>query len=147
MFFVADQPKEYEASLDAWVESISKKSGRTYYYHRKSRESKWELTEEEREKLLPVLDPYNNSLIIPLAAFVEFPMAEELVNNAMTYQVSISLWSRREEGWWLRCWVCQMLLTGKRRPRSAAVLSITNRYRKSFSKWPRHRWTECCTSH
>ena len=95
---MTDHPEEYEASLDAWVESISKKSGRTYYYHRKTRESKWELTQEERAKLLPTLDPYNNSLIIPLKAFVEFPMAEELVNNAMTYQVSTSYDDTREEG-------------------------------------------------
>ena len=73
--------------MNKWIESVSPKSGKTYYYHRRTRESKWTLNEEEQKDLLPLLDPYNNSLIIPLASFVEFPMVEELVNNAMTFQV------------------------------------------------------------
>ena len=94
---VAGNPEEYEESLDRWIETVSLKSGKTYYYHRRTRESKWTLSEEEQKNLLPPLDPYNNSLILPLASFVEFPMADELVNNAMTFQVILN--TRRQLTW------------------------------------------------
>jgi hypothetical protein len=35
----------------------------------------------------PVLDPYNNSLVMPLAEFVEHPIAAELLHNGATLQV------------------------------------------------------------
>jgi len=84
-----ENPTEHEKSLDRWIQAFSAKSGKLYYYHRKTRESKWELDDEEKKKLTPLLDPYNNTIYLPLALFVQFPMADELVNNAMTYQVNL----------------------------------------------------------
>ncbi len=47
----------------------------------------WNLTEAERELLLPPLDPYNNELVMPLEEFVKHPIAEELLHNGETFQV------------------------------------------------------------
>ena len=33
------------------------------------------------------LDPYNNSLVMPLAEFIEHPLAKELVHNGQSLQV------------------------------------------------------------
>ena len=38
-------------------------------------------------KAEPVLDPYNNSLVMPLAEWIEHPIAEELIHNGATLQV------------------------------------------------------------
>lgn len=35
----------------------------------------------------PVLDPYNNSLVMPLHEWIEHPIAEELLHNGATLQV------------------------------------------------------------
>eukprot|EP00210_Caulerpa_lentillifera_P003876 g3703.t1 len=94
-------PKEADEKLDRWIRTLSSKSGKVYYFHRRTRESKWTLDEEERKLLMPSIDPYNNSLILPLDSFLEFPMADELVHNAMTYQVlglsNLSYWPEAHE--------------------------------------------------
>lgn len=101
MILVLDFPKEADEKLDRWIRTLSSKSGKVYYFHRRTRESKWTLDEEERKSLLPPIDPYNNSLVLPLASFLEFPMADELVHNAMTYQVlglsNLSYWPEAQE--------------------------------------------------
>ena len=35
------------------------------------------------------LDPYNNSMVLPLAEFIEHPLAHELVHNGETLQVCV----------------------------------------------------------
>lgn len=37
------------------------------------------------------VDPYNNQYVIPLADFIEHPIAHELVHNGQTLQVSLAL--------------------------------------------------------
>ena len=39
------------------------------------------------EQNLPPLDPFNNSLIMPLAEFIEHPMARDVVHNGAAFQV------------------------------------------------------------
>ncbi len=34
------------------------------------------------------MDPYNNPIVMPLADFIEHPLAHELVHNGQTLQVS-----------------------------------------------------------
>lgn len=43
--------------------------------------SKWVLPEEERGKVLPPLNPYDNELVMPLAEFVRHPIAAELLHD------------------------------------------------------------------
>lgn len=43
----------------------------------------WTLPDPE-----PVLNPYNNSLVMPLHEFVEHPIAEELLHNGAALQVA-----------------------------------------------------------
>jgi len=43
----------------------------------------WELPDAE-----PTLDPYNNSLVMPLHEWIEHPLAQELIHNGATLQVT-----------------------------------------------------------
>ncbi len=63
-------------------------------YHNKVHNiSKPQLSEAERQKLLPTLDPYNNKLYMPLEQFVDHPIAKELIHNGIFFQV------RQWHGW------------------------------------------------
>lgn len=74
--------------LHQTIESVLKSlnnalQGRTYYYNKAMNKTAWDLeTDEQRAALAPPLDPYNNPLVMPLAEFVEHPMA----------QVRVALW-------------------------------------------------------
>ncbi|GMH37196.1 hypothetical protein BSKO_05069 [Bryopsis sp. KO-2023] len=72
--------------LPNWLPAMSE-DGKTYYWHRETKESKWNLTEAERSDALPFLDPFDNPLYIPIKEFVEEPIADEVLNNGMTFQV------------------------------------------------------------
>lgn len=51
--------------------------------------SKWNLTAEERQLLLPPLDPYGGPLAMSLEEFVEHPIARELLHDGQAYQVTL----------------------------------------------------------
>ena len=44
--------------------------------------------EAPQSEELPPLDPYNNSLIMPLAEFIQHPDVHDLLHNGAAYQVS-----------------------------------------------------------
>ena len=45
----------------------------------------------EKETGNATLDPYSNRLVMPLADFIEHPLAHELVHNGQALQVSLLL--------------------------------------------------------
>lgn len=49
----------------------------------------------------PVLDPYNNSLVMPLHEWVEHPIAEELLHNGATLQARGRWGGRALSSCWL----------------------------------------------
>ncbi len=55
---------------------------RTYYFNDRTNTSVWTLPDAK-----DVLDPYDNLLVMPLAEFVEHPIARELLHNGATLQV------------------------------------------------------------
>lgn len=99
----------------------------------------------------PVLDPYNNPLVMPLAEWIEHPIAHELMHNAVTLQVRCwpggarglrgagqtvrcrcrgkRLAPTREPPRWRRRQRC--LLPDAMPPPSTQVLGLTN-----YSRWP-----------
>ncbi|KIY96433.1 hypothetical protein MNEG_11528 [Monoraphidium neglectum] len=83
-----------------WVE-YSTKEGRPYYYNKMRNVSRWELTEAEKPRLLPPLNPYDNDLVMPLAEFVHHPIAKELLHNGEAFQVlgltNYSHWPKAEQ--------------------------------------------------
>ncbi|KAG2489337.1 hypothetical protein HYH03_012167 [Edaphochlamys debaryana] len=71
-----------------WAEV--EQDGDRFYYNKVLNKSKWNLTEEERTLnggVLPLLDPYNNELVMSLKEFAEHPIATELLHNGATFQV------------------------------------------------------------
>lgn len=48
-----------------WAEQRAD-DGRRYYWNKYTNTSKWELTEEEKQRLVPNLDPYNNDMVMSL---------------------------------------------------------------------------------
>lgn len=65
----------------AWRDYLSP-DNKTYYWNEAKNQSVWVLPDAEA-----VLDPYNNSLVMPLHEWVEHPIAEELLHNGATLQV------------------------------------------------------------
>jgi hypothetical protein len=51
-------------------------NGRRYYYNKALNVTRWELSEEEKGAELPPLNPYDNPLAMPLAQFIEHPIAQ-----------------------------------------------------------------------
>ncbi|GFH33118.1 uncharacterized protein HaLaN_32440, partial [Haematococcus lacustris] len=62
-----------------WIH-ITHPDGSQYYFNKVLNSSRWNLTEEERQRLLPPLDPYNNPLVMPLHEFIRHPIAKELLH-------------------------------------------------------------------
>lgn len=85
-FFVDTEPP-------TWIPALEEVTGRLYYFHRLNRTSVWghDMSEEDLQDALPLLEPYNNKLIISLEEFVEDQIAVDLINNGMTYQVCSNL--------------------------------------------------------
>jgi hypothetical protein len=73
-----------------WSEQWSD-DGKVYYFNKYLNISKWTITDEERQLLVPNLDPYNNHLFMPLADFIHQPIAQELLHNGATFQVGVAL--------------------------------------------------------
>jgi hypothetical protein len=69
----------------AWRDYRSPKN-RTYWWNEAKNSSVWVLPPPD-----PVLDPYNNSLVMPLHEWVEHPIAEELMHNGGTLQVRVTV--------------------------------------------------------
>ncbi|KAF5843318.1 hypothetical protein DUNSADRAFT_17895 [Dunaliella salina] len=69
-----------------WVH-VTHPDGSQYYYNKYKDISKWNLTAEEQQHLLPPLNPYENDLVISLKEFVEHPIAQELLHNGQVFQV------------------------------------------------------------
>lgn len=69
-----------------WHEVINR-DGSVAYYNKVYNISKPQLSEAERQKLLPALDPYHNPLYTPLEQFVDHPIAKELIHNGIFFQV------------------------------------------------------------
>jgi hypothetical protein len=95
-FFANDLRTKNEALRDAqsdavpplgnWV-LIHHPDGDEFYYNKVLQLSKWELTDEEKELLLPPLDPYDNPIFMGLLEFTKHPIAAELLHNGQTFQV------------------------------------------------------------
>ncbi len=90
-----------------------------------------------------VLDPYNNSLVMPLHEWVEHPIAEELMHNGATLQVRVggraSVAGGLAKPWQclaarngLRSFECMPHLLSTTCTCFLQVLGLTN-----FSHWPR----------
>jgi hypothetical protein len=95
----------------------------------------WTLPEAD-----PVLNPYNNSLVMPLHEFIEHPIAAELLHNGGTLQVlgltNYSYWPRQAQAL-RRCVTAssvarEMLLTlATKRLKHMAHVGITERLEES----------------
>ncbi|KAL4858064.1 Protein-tyrosine sulfotransferase [Chlorella vulgaris] len=118
----------------AWRNYTSPKN-RTYYWNEAKNSSVWTLPEAD-----PVLNPYNNSLVMPLHEFIEHPIAAELLHNGGTLQVlgltNYSYWPRQAQA--LRHCVTansvarEMLLTlATKRLKHMAHVGITERLEES----------------
>lgn len=71
---------------DAWME-VKSVDGEHWYYNAYRKESKWSLSEDELQHLLPPIDPYNNTLVMSLEDFANHPVAQELLHNGASFQV------------------------------------------------------------
>ncbi|KAL6765032.1 hypothetical protein V8C86DRAFT_1223852 [Haematococcus lacustris] len=78
--------KQPEPEQGHWIH-ITHPDGSQYYFNKVLNSSRWNLTEEERQRLLPPLDPYNNPLVMPLHEFIRHPIAKELLHNGQMMQV------------------------------------------------------------
>ncbi|KAL4457850.1 hypothetical protein ABPG75_012715 [Micractinium tetrahymenae] len=117
----------------AWRDYLSP-DNKTYYWNEAKNESVWVLPDAE-----PVLDPYNNSLVMPLHEWVEHPVAEELLHNGAALQVlgltNYSYWP--EAGELRRCvrssWVARemLLALATKRLRRMAHVGLTERLDES----------------
>ncbi|KAI7840366.1 hypothetical protein COHA_005910 [Chlorella ohadii] len=127
-----------EAAKDdptAWRDYRSPKN-RTYWWNEAKNSSVWVLPPPEA-----VLDPYNNSLVMPLHEWVEHPIAEELMHNGATLQVlgltNFSHWPRDEAAPLRACLrsnavAREMLLKlAARRLRAMAHVGLTERLEES----------------
>ena len=86
------------ASEPVWTQHWSERSNRWYYYNKVKNESLWELPDPE-----PVLDPYNNSLVMPLEEWVDTPIAQELAHEGSSLQLlGLTNYSHWEEAGALR---------------------------------------------
>jgi hypothetical protein len=81
----------------SWI-AIPAPDGRDFYYNAALNASSWTLTQEQRARLLPPLDPYDNPLIPSLAEFARHPLARELLHEGQALQVlgltNYSHWDR-----------------------------------------------------
>ena len=88
----------------SWIE-IDHPDGRVFYYSKQLRMSKWNLSADERDFLLPPLHPYNNPLVMSLSKFVQHPIAKDLLHNGQTAAVlgitNYSLW--KDSGAFRKC--------------------------------------------
>ncbi|GFR48031.1 hypothetical protein Agub_g9863 [Astrephomene gubernaculifera] len=94
-FFQEDmQPKVAAAQAIAqpeegrWIEV--EQDGERWYFNKALNVSRWNLTEEEAAAgggVLPLLDPYDNQLVMSLKDFAQHPIAAELLHNGATFQV------------------------------------------------------------
>ena len=69
-----------------WV-LIHHPDGDEFYYNKLLEQSKWNITDEERERLLPPLNPYDNPIYMSLLDFIKHPISSELLHNGQTFQV------------------------------------------------------------
>jgi hypothetical protein len=74
------------ASGGRWI-AIPAPDGKDFYYNAALNTSSWELNEEQRSRLLPPLDPYDNPLIPSLLEFARSPVARELLHEGQALQV------------------------------------------------------------
>lgn len=61
--------------------------GQIYFWNKYLNTSKWTLSDEEKQRLVPNLDPYDNQLFIPLKDFMREPIAHEMLHNGEFLQV------------------------------------------------------------
>eukprot|EP00879_Flechtneria_rotunda_P003584 GHRR01003819.1.p1 GENE.GHRR01003819.1~~GHRR01003819.1.p1 ORF type:complete len:560 (+),score=179.50 GHRR01003819.1:87-1766(+) len=92
-FFVDDiKPKIAAAKAEpllppgVWSEQRTD-DGKVYYWNKLQNSSKWTLSDEEQQYLVPNLDPYNNRLFMPLQDFIKHPIATEVLHNGELLQV------------------------------------------------------------
>lgn len=106
-FFVNDMKPKITAlkaeplkAPGVWAEQRAD-DGRRYYWNKFANTSKWELTPEEKEHLVPNLDSYNNPLVMSLEDFIRNPIATELLHNGELLQVlgltNYSHWDKAAE--------------------------------------------------
>lgn len=74
------------ASGGQWI-AIPAPDGKDFYYNAALNASSWDLTDEQKSKLLPRLDPYDNPLIPSLLEFARHPLARELLHDGQALQV------------------------------------------------------------
>jgi len=71
-----------EGRKPTWEEYHDDKENRTYYYNPITKQSVW-----EKPRVNATLEPYNNSLVTPLAHWIEGSVARELVHDGATLQI------------------------------------------------------------
>eukprot|EP00798_Chlamydomonas_sp_ICE-L_P026326 gene26326-17421_t len=76
-------------SQGKWI-NVKHPDGSVYYYNKVLAKSKWNLSQEELQNLLPPLDPYDNALFMSLREFSRTAIAHELLHNGATYQCESS---------------------------------------------------------
>ncbi|KAG2444547.1 hypothetical protein HXX76_001293 [Chlamydomonas incerta] len=94
-FFAADmRPKVTAAQAvpqpegGRWIEV--EQDGERWFHNKALNVSKWNLTDEEaglNGGVLPLLDPYDNELVMSLREFAQHPIATELLHNGAAFQV------------------------------------------------------------
>lgn len=86
------------APQPVWTHHWSERNKRWYYYNKSINESVWVLPDPD-----PVLDPYNNSLVMPLEEWVDTPIAKELAHEGSALQLlGLTNYSHWEEAGALR---------------------------------------------
>lgn len=83
---VLSSPVLLPVSSGVWSEQRAD-DGKVYYWNKYQNMSKWTLTDEEKQHLVPNLDAYDNRLFMPLKDFMKHPIATELLHNGELMQV------------------------------------------------------------
>ncbi|PNW88282.1 hypothetical protein CHLRE_01g022600v5 [Chlamydomonas reinhardtii] len=71
-----------------WIEV--EQDGERWFHNKALNVSRWNLTDEEaglNGGVLPLLDPYDNELVMSLREFAQHPIATELLHNGAAFQV------------------------------------------------------------
>ncbi len=76
------QAKEKRAPPREWTEHFDNKRNRTYYHNKKLNKSVWKLPAANM-----TLHPYSNTLVMPLADWIETDVAQDLVHEGATLQI------------------------------------------------------------
>eukprot|EP00198_Chlamydomonas_reinhardtii_P000192 XP_001689527.1 predicted protein [Chlamydomonas reinhardtii] len=72
-----------------WIEV--EQDGERWFHNKALNVSRWNLTDEEaglNGGVLPLLDPYDNELVMSLREFAQHPIATELLHNGAAFQAS-----------------------------------------------------------